>query len=56
MSINEPQLPLNIAESDAWSDEDLQDFTRAGWAVIEQRLIDEEHPSTAGDSPALAPS
>lgn len=32
-----------VDESDEWTEEDLDDFARAGWKVIEQRLGDESN-------------
>lgn len=31
-----------VDDSDAWAEEDLQDFAQASWQQIDQRLEDEE--------------
>ena len=32
-----------IDDSESWREEDLQEFTRASWQQIDQRLGDDEH-------------
>ena len=34
-----------VDESDVWSDEDLQDFSDASFALIDERLSEEENAS-----------
>jgi hypothetical protein len=35
--------PRTVEESDSWSDEDLRDFTRSGWQLIQKRLTEPDH-------------
>ena len=37
-----PEVPM-VDYSTEWSDEDLQDFSRSGWELINKRLEEEEN-------------